>query len=53
MGHSLSALSTFTLSGEGAPRRYPASAVITQVECAAPILVQASIATGSSGTMGM
>ncbi len=70
---SPSAESTLTLSGDAAPRRYPASAVMTHTasasltrsviefglkppkmtECTAPIRVQANMATGSSGTIGM
>ena len=72
-GHSLSASSTFFLSGTMLPRRKPPSAVMRTVDSAswmrsrtasgakppkitlwgAPIRLQASIAMGSSGTIGM
>ena len=73
VGQSASATSRLGLSGDGAPRRYPASAVMATTAaaslirsiresglnppntrlCAAPIRVQASIATTVSGIIGM
>ena len=73
VGQAASATSRLALSGEGAPLRYPASAVIATTApaslmrsisesglnppntklCAAPMRVQASIATTVSGIIGM